>query len=56
MLLPPDNATGNFTKIVQRIPVKIAVDPNDRSSDSRGRGCRSNRRSTPNRRPLFCRA
>ena len=24
-LLPPDNATGNFTKIVQRIPVKIAV-------------------------------
>ena len=27
--LPPDNATGNFTKIVQRIPVKIAIDPND---------------------------
>ncbi len=25
-LLPPDNATGNFTKIVQRIPVKILVD------------------------------
>jgi membrane fusion protein, multidrug efflux system len=25
-LLPPDNATGNFTKIVQRIPVKITVD------------------------------
>ncbi|TPL99840.1 HlyD family secretion protein [Mesorhizobium sp. B2-3-10] len=25
-LLPPDNATGNFTKIVQRIPVRIAVD------------------------------
>jgi len=25
-LLPPDNATGNFTKIVQRIPVKIALD------------------------------
>ncbi|HEB3534024.1 TPA: HlyD family secretion protein, partial [Burkholderia cenocepacia] len=25
-LLPPDNATGNFTKIVQRIPVKIRVD------------------------------
>jgi membrane fusion protein (multidrug efflux system) len=24
-LLPPDNATGNFTKIVQRIPVKIAL-------------------------------
>lgn len=26
-LLPPDNATGNFTKVVQRIPVKIALDP-----------------------------
>ncbi|HVI88973.1 MAG TPA: HlyD family secretion protein [Dongiaceae bacterium] len=26
-LLPPDNATGNFTKIVQRIPVKIVLDP-----------------------------
>ena len=26
-LLPPDNATGNFTKIVQRIPVKIILDP-----------------------------
>ena len=24
-LLPPDNATGNFTKVVQRIPVKIAL-------------------------------
>ena len=28
-LLPPDNATGNFTKIVQRIPVKIVLDPGD---------------------------
>jgi membrane fusion protein (multidrug efflux system) len=26
-LLPPDNATGNFTKVVQRIPVKIVIDP-----------------------------
>jgi membrane fusion protein (multidrug efflux system) len=25
-LLPPDNATGNYTKVVQRIPVKIALD------------------------------
>ena len=25
-LLPPDNATGNFTKVVQRIPVKIALE------------------------------
>ena len=26
-LLAPDNATGNFTKVVQRVPVKIALDP-----------------------------
>jgi membrane fusion protein (multidrug efflux system) len=28
-LLPADNATGNFTKIVQRIPVKIRLEPSD---------------------------
>jgi len=28
-LLPPDNATGNFTKVVQRIGVKIAIDDAD---------------------------
>ncbi|HTW26990.1 MAG TPA: HlyD family secretion protein [Acetobacteraceae bacterium] len=28
-LLPPENATGNFTKIVQRVPVKIRLDPTD---------------------------
>ncbi len=28
-LLPPDNATGNFTKIVQRLPVKIVLDRGD---------------------------
>jgi membrane fusion protein (multidrug efflux system) len=26
-LLPPDNATGNFTKVVQRVPVKIVFEP-----------------------------
>jgi membrane fusion protein (multidrug efflux system) len=26
-LLPPDNATGNFTKITQRVPVKVSVPP-----------------------------
>ena len=26
-VLPPDNATGNFVKIAQRIPVRIAIDP-----------------------------
>jgi membrane fusion protein (multidrug efflux system) len=25
-LLPPDNATGNFVKVVQRIPVRISID------------------------------
>ena len=24
-LLPPDNATGNYTKIVQRLPVKVTI-------------------------------
>ena len=28
-LLPPDNATGNFTKIVQRVPLKIVLDGNN---------------------------
>ena len=28
-LLPPDNATGNFTKVVQRIPVKLRFDPDN---------------------------
>ena len=30
-LLPPDNATGNFTKVVQRIPVRIALDADSNS-------------------------
>jgi len=34
-LLPPDNATGNFTKVVQRIPVKIALDDADLASKLR---------------------
>ena len=32
-LLPPDNATGNFTKVVQRIPVKIVIDDADGLGD-----------------------
>ncbi|XOC84999.1 HlyD family secretion protein [Hyphomicrobium sp. DY-1] len=32
-LLPPENATGNFTKIVQRVPVRIAIP----ASEARGR-------------------
>jgi membrane fusion protein (multidrug efflux system) len=30
-LLPPENATGNFTKIVQRVPVRIAVDATEKT-------------------------
>jgi len=28
-LLPPDNATGNFTKVVQRIPIKLQISPDN---------------------------
>ena len=28
-VIPPENATGNFTKIVQRVPVRIAIDDGD---------------------------
>ena len=31
-LLPPDNATGNYTKVVQRVPVKIAFDDPSQAS------------------------
>src|SRR5579862_501796 len=31
-LLPPDNATGNYTKIVQRVPVKIAIEDSTMAS------------------------
>jgi membrane fusion protein, multidrug efflux system len=34
-LLPPDNATGNFTKVVQRVPVKIAFDDSSRAMELR---------------------
>src|SRR3984885_1268681 len=29
-ILPPQNATGNFVKVVQRVPVRIKLDPNDK--------------------------
>src|SRR5215831_7277220 len=34
-LLPPDNATGNFTKVVQRVPVKVALDDSTLTSKLR---------------------
>jgi membrane fusion protein (multidrug efflux system) len=33
-LLPPDNSTGNFTKVVQRVPVKILFAPNTTGADA----------------------
>jgi membrane fusion protein (multidrug efflux system) len=33
-LLPPENATGNYVKVVQRVPVKIVLDPGENSDDS----------------------
>jgi membrane fusion protein (multidrug efflux system) len=32
-LIPPDNATGNFTKVVQRVPVRIALDACDENGN-----------------------
>jgi membrane fusion protein (multidrug efflux system) len=32
-LLPPENATGNWVKVVQRVPVKIVLDPRQPSTD-----------------------
>ena len=55
-LLPPDNATGNFTKVVQRIPVKIMLDPEAGARAIFGRACRSNPVSTPSRDPSKRRA
>ncbi|MEJ0020814.1 MAG: hypothetical protein WDN25_30535 [Acetobacteraceae bacterium] len=45
-VLPPENATGNFTKIVQRVPVRVVLDG---TADALGRlrpACRSPPRST----------
>ena len=49
-LLPPDNATGNFTKIVQRVPVKIVLDDQQPERACCARACRRCRPSTPRRR------
>ena len=41
-LLPPENATGNYVKVVQRIPVKIVLDPGlEQGSPAASRECRS---------------
>ena len=38
-LLPPENATGNFVKVVQRIPVKILVDQREGIDPAAGHEC-----------------
>jgi membrane fusion protein (multidrug efflux system) len=37
-LLPPENATGNWVKVVQRLPVKITFDPNQREVQQLAQG------------------
>ena len=32
-LLPPENATGNYVKVVQRLPIRIRFKPNQRGFD-----------------------
>ena len=39
-LLPPENATGNFVKVVQRVPVKIVLEPGQDPEHCCGRACR----------------
>jgi membrane fusion protein (multidrug efflux system) len=34
-LIPPNNASGNFTKVTQRVPVKISIEDKESSSHSR---------------------
>jgi len=34
-LLPPENATGNFTKVVQRVPVRIRLSGNNPKAELR---------------------
>ena len=49
-LLPPDNATGNFTKVVQRVPVKIILEKKARrSAASSDRECQWWQPSIPKR-------
>ena len=32
-VLPPENASGNYVKVVQRLPVRIKIDPNQQGTD-----------------------
>ena len=50
-LLPPDNATGNFTKIVQRVPVRVRVPKDVADRTCSAPACPSTSPSTPTRAP-----
>ena len=39
-LLPPENATGNYVKVVQRVPVKIVLDPGSNTISNCVPACR----------------
>ena len=54
-LLPPENATGNFTKVVQRVPVRIDMPADALASGSFMPACRSSSTSIPARRPAAIR-
>ncbi len=53
-LLPADNATGNFTKIVRRFPVKISFDPNQKGLEKATVGMSSVVQLKANTRNLDC--
>ncbi len=48
-LLPPENATGNFTKIVQRVPVRIRLLPDDAARAAAPRPVRQRHRRPAHR-------
>ena len=47
-VIRPDNATGNFTKVVQRVPVRIALDPGQEGLDRLAPGMSVTARVTTN--------
>ncbi len=43
-VIPPENATGNFTKIVQRVPVRVVLDAGDAGAGAAAAGALDHRR------------
>ena len=48
-LLPPENATGNYVKVVQRIPVRIRFDKGQDPDINYVQACRLSRRCSRNK-------